>query len=67
MNIIGHVCKFALDVKMCIGFAPLYRIGPRSDGGGLMEGQSQENFFWADGRGTADGGRRTKREVKTSF
>ena len=43
----------------------MYRIGPRLDGGGQTEGESQENFFWSDGR--ADGGRRTKREVKTSF
>ena len=47
---------------MCIGLAPLYRIGPRSDGGGRTEGQSQENFFWSDGR--ADGGLGDKKRSK---
>ena len=46
--------NYDVCVKMCIGLAPLYKIGPRSDGGGQTEGQSQENFFgWTEGR-TAD-------------
>ena len=59
--ILGHVCKFALDVKMCIGLAPLYRIGPRSDGGGRTgRGKVRRIFFGRTEGQTADGGQKEK-------
>ena len=47
-----------LSVKICIGLAPLKRIGPRPDVGGLTGAKSGEVFFRSDGR--ADGGQKEK-------
>ena len=46
--ILGHICKFALDVKMCIGLAPrqTVEVGRRGKVGriffGGMEGQTAD-------------------------
>ena len=57
LKILGHVCKFALDVKICIGLAPGRTA--EVEQGGAKSGE----FFWVRRKG----GRWTKREVKTLF